>query len=85
MATEIVSQGSGISGIIVFKTTLKLTADSSGPVSRYPDGGWREMAKKEQIRLGYHPNGYGGPDDINVIENQDGDIELKWSCYASCD
>jgi hypothetical protein len=37
-----------------------------------------------QIKAGYHPLGYGGPNGIKIIQKDDC-WEVRFSCWASCD
>ena len=37
-----------------------------------------------QMKLGYHPGGYGGPWNISSQEYVDGNV-TTWTCSACCD
>lgn len=37
-----------------------------------------------QIKLGYHPNGYGGPHGINRVTEITGHV-VGWYCFDNCD
>ena len=38
-----------------------------------------------QDKIGYHPDGYGGPNRIERSQLEMGVVRYTWSCYASCD
>lgn len=39
-----------------------------------------------QIAAGYHPGGYGGPNDFKVIGPDDGgSVKIGWWCHDSAD
>lgn len=38
-----------------------------------------------QAELGYHPCGYGGPNEITHKSNGGMGVVTTWTCYGSCD
>jgi hypothetical protein len=41
--------------------------------------------KQAQIKLGFHPDGYGGPLWPETRQLKNGKFESLWTCAASCD
>ena len=50
-----------------------------------------DNVSQAQIKAGYNPGGYGGPDHIKIDEVDIADGQLgtvfvaRWSCCANCD
>lgn len=44
-----------------------------------------DQLSEEQLALGYHPAGYGGPDSPRFTTLSDGKVKVEWSCSGSCD
>lgn len=45
----------------------------------------REFVTAAQLRIGYHPAGYGGPHDITSARQGDGTYRTTWYCFDNCD
>lgn len=43
-----------------------------------------DIAEAQQ-RLGYHPAGYGGPWNIQSVQEEDGTWHTVWNCSGSSD
>lgn len=43
------------------------------------------LAAEAQRQLGYHPEGYSGPDHISTETLAGGTVVTRWDCRASCD
>ena len=55
-----------------------------------PDDELMDAVYELQVNMGYHPGGYGGPNNVKVnkVEIAKGlgyVYEIKWSCFGSCD
>jgi len=58
-----------------YKTSFKMVTDISPS---------KEQIAQSQIRLHYHPNGYGEPWGAKTRE-EDGKFVTIWNCAGSCD
>jgi len=38
-----------------------------------------------QMKLGYHPNGYGGPFIDDLWLDKDDKVVTQWHCWGNCD
>lgn len=38
-----------------------------------------------QRKLGFHPHGYGGPDNLVVTEQPDGRFSVTWDSASTCE
>lgn len=41
--------------------------------------------EEQQLKDGYHPDGYGGPWKIVTKPREDGKFVTTWECLGSCD
>jgi hypothetical protein len=68
-AKVIRSIGSGVTGRVIFEA---------------PGIHGYVACEEMQTDLGYHPAGYGGPDNLKTLDTDDGKV-TRWECSASCD